>query len=98
MVSAGTLIDAVWGDEPPGSARALIRTYVSGPRLALPAGADGIETCPPGYLLRMDGAPDRIGLGDSERPTASGRDRAASGDHEGASHLLRDALELRRSG
>ncbi|WP_143672012.1 AfsR/SARP family transcriptional regulator, partial [Streptomyces caniscabiei] len=52
VVSAGALIDTVWGDEPPDSARALVQTYVSGLRRALPAAAEGIETRPPGYLLR----------------------------------------------
>ncbi|MER6156517.1 BTAD domain-containing putative transcriptional regulator [Streptomyces sp. NPDC001868] len=96
VVSAGTLVDTVWGDEPPDSARALIQTYVSGLRRALPAGADGIETRPPGYLLRVNSDHDRIDLGDFERLTAAGRDRAASGDHRGASQLLCEALELWR--
>ncbi|NEC92267.1 AfsR/SARP family transcriptional regulator [Streptomyces sp. SID12501] len=103
-VSAGTLIDMVWGDQPPDTARGLIQTYVSGLRRALPGGtdpdtgpgtatcADPIETRPPGYLLHADGA--RIDLADFERLTARGRDRAASGDHRAASQLLREALEL----
>ncbi|WP_308114142.1 AfsR/SARP family transcriptional regulator [Streptomyces brasiliscabiei] len=94
VVAAEALIDAIWGEGPPDSARALIQTYVSGLRRALPAGADGIETRPPGYLLRVDGDRDRTDLGDFERLTAAGRDRAASGDRPGASRLLREALEL----
>lgn len=109
-VSADTLIDMVWGDQPPDTARGLIQTYVSGLRRALPAGtdpdpesgtgpsaatcADPIETRPPGYLLHADGA--RIDLADFERLTARGRDRAAFGDHRAASQLLREALELWR--
>ncbi|MDX3729546.1 AfsR/SARP family transcriptional regulator [Streptomyces caniscabiei] len=93
VVSAGALIDTVWGDEPPDSARALVQTYVSGLRRALPAAAEGIETRPPGYLLRVDGDRDRLDLRDFERLTAAGRDRAASGDHPGASELLGQALE-----
>ncbi|MDX2600532.1 BTAD domain-containing putative transcriptional regulator [Streptomyces caniscabiei] len=96
VVSAGALIDTVWGDEPPDSARALVQTYVSGLRRALPAGAEGIETRPPGYLLRVDGDRDRLDLRDFERLTAAGRDRAATGDHPGASELLGQALELWR--
>ncbi|MGW0841681.1 AfsR/SARP family transcriptional regulator [Streptomyces sp. NPDC002787] len=96
VVSAGTLIDTIWGDKPPDSARALIQTYVSGLRRALPTDADGIETCPPGYLLRVDGDRDRIDLEDFERLTAQGRERAACGDHQSAARFLRDALELWR--
>ncbi|ULR55804.1 hypothetical protein L3078_02030 [Streptomyces deccanensis] len=96
MVSAGTLIDTVWGDEPPDSARALVQTYVSELRRVLPAGAEGIETRPPGYLLRVDGDRDRLDLRDFERLTAAGRDRAATADHRGASELLGQALELWR--
>lgn len=94
VVPAGTLIDAVWGDEPPESARAMIQTYVHGLRRALPAGADGIRTRPPGYLLHVDGDRDRIDLADFERLTAAGRQRTARGDHQGASQLLSEALEL----
>ncbi|MFF9035671.1 BTAD domain-containing putative transcriptional regulator [Streptomyces sp. NPDC014892] len=96
VVSAGALIDTVWGDEPPDSARALVQTYVSGLRRVLPAGAEGIETRPPGYLLRVDGDRDRLDLRDFERLRAAGRDRAAIGDHRGASELLGQALELWR--
>ncbi|WP_149824783.1 AfsR/SARP family transcriptional regulator [Streptomyces tailanensis] len=112
VVPAGTLIDAVWGDEPPESARALIQTYVHGLRRALPAGAagaagadgadgiktrpHGIKTRPHGYLLHVDGDHDRIDLADFERLTAAGRQRAASGDHESASQLLGEAQELWR--
>lgn len=100
VVSTRALIDTVWGDEPPDTARALIQTYVSGLRRALPTGTDPstgsrpdpIETRPPGYLLHTDGA--RIDLADFERLTALGRDHAAAGDHRAASQLLREALEL----
>ncbi len=96
VVSTRALIDTVWGDDPPDTARALIQTYVSGLRRALPPGpgpgADPIETRPPGYLLHTTGA--RTDLADFERLTALGRDHAASGDHHAASQLLRDALEL----
>ncbi|MFI1359515.1 AfsR/SARP family transcriptional regulator [Streptomyces sp. NPDC020898] len=98
VVSTRALIDTVWGDDPPDTARALIQTYISGLRRALPpgpgSGADPIETRPPGYLLHTAGA--RTDLADFERLTALGRDHTASGDHHAASQLLRDALELWR--
>ncbi|MGP4044716.1 AfsR/SARP family transcriptional regulator [Streptomyces sp. 2A115] len=99
VVSADTLIDAVWGEGPPDTARALIQTYVSGLRRALPVGVDGvdpIETRPPGYLLRVEGDGVRVDLTEFERLTARGRERAAAGDHREAAQLLRDALELWR--
>jgi serine/threonine protein kinase/WD40 repeat protein len=43
------LIDAVWGDEPPDSAKSTLQTYISRLRSAL--GSDAIEALPPGYVL-----------------------------------------------
>jgi WD40 repeat protein/DNA-binding SARP family transcriptional activator len=52
VVPAETLIDEVWGDEPPEKARNIIQTYVSHLRKAL--GHDRIEWRTPGYRLRLD--------------------------------------------
>jgi predicted ATPase len=46
------LIEAFWGDDPPASARKLVRVYVSQLRKALPAGV-AIETVGGGYALRL---------------------------------------------
>lgn len=53
VVSAETLIDRVWGDFPPDSARTLVQTYVWVLRRAL---GDVIETKPAGYRIRVASA------------------------------------------
>jgi WD40 repeat protein/DNA-binding SARP family transcriptional activator len=52
LVPAETLVDEIWGDDPPDQARNIIQTYVSHLRRAL--GHDRIEWRPPGYLLKLD--------------------------------------------
>ncbi len=57
VVPADRLIDAIWGDDPPDTARALVQTYVSWLRrtLADAGQADVIGTRAPGYLLHTEG-------------------------------------------
>jgi WD40 repeat protein/DNA-binding SARP family transcriptional activator/class 3 adenylate cyclase len=52
LVPADTLIDKIWGEEPPEKARNAIQTYVYHLRKAL--GPDRIESHAPGYRLRLD--------------------------------------------
>jgi WD40 repeat protein/DNA-binding SARP family transcriptional activator/class 3 adenylate cyclase len=52
LVPAETLVDEVWGEEPPEQARNIIQTYVSHLRKAL--GRDRIQSHAPGYRLRLD--------------------------------------------
>ena len=52
LVPADTLVDEVWGEEPPEQARNIIQTYVSHLRKAL--GRDRIQSHAPGYRLRID--------------------------------------------
>jgi len=54
LVPAETLVDELWGEEPPDKARNVIQTYVSHLRKAL--GRDRIESHGPGYRLRVDPA------------------------------------------
>jgi predicted ATPase/DNA-binding SARP family transcriptional activator len=51
-VSAGTLIDAVWGESPPGTALAALQNYVSALRKLL--GPDAIVSDAGGYRLNGD--------------------------------------------
>jgi WD40 repeat protein/DNA-binding SARP family transcriptional activator/class 3 adenylate cyclase len=51
-VPAETLVDEIWGDEPPEQARNIIQTYVSHLRKAI--GRDRIHSQAPGYRLRLD--------------------------------------------
>jgi predicted ATPase/DNA-binding SARP family transcriptional activator len=54
MVGTDRLAEGLWGDRPPRSAAAVLRTYVAQLRRVLGAGA--IETSPDGYALRLDPA------------------------------------------
>ncbi|WP_030619983.1 AfsR/SARP family transcriptional regulator [Streptomyces fulvoviolaceus] len=96
VVSADALVDVVWGEGPPGTARALIQTYVSALRRALPGTASqpAIETRPPGYLIRP--GPGALDLVRFEELTGEGRRAAGAGDHDTAARLLREALALWR--
>ena len=56
VVPRERLIDAIWGEEPPGTAANSLQVYVHGLRRAL--GADRIETAGRGY---------RVVVGDEKR-------------------------------
>ncbi|MBB5625438.1 AfsR/SARP family transcriptional regulator [Sphaerisporangium krabiense] len=94
VVSSDRLVDVLWGQEPPGSAHALIQTYVYGLRRALAAIGEGavIETRPPGYVARP--GPGRLDVETFERLVADGRRHAAASRHDSAAKELRAALEL----
>ncbi len=51
VVSADALVDALWGERPPASARKLLQVYVSQLRKAL---GDVLVTRPPGYLITAE--------------------------------------------
>lgn len=61
VVSTDRLIDAVWGDEVPGSATASLQAYISNLRKALrpdTGAASPIVRQAPGYFLAVNGADD----------------------------------------
>jgi WD40 repeat protein/DNA-binding SARP family transcriptional activator len=76
-VSVARLIDGLWGDEQPATAKKLVQLYVSQLRKALAAGGNGtaILTRPHGYELCAE--PDEIDLGRFERLMAVGAPREA---------------------
>jgi DNA-binding SARP family transcriptional activator len=91
VVPTSRLIDAVWGADPPDTARAVIQTYVSTLRHSL-ARADAtaqIVTRPPGYLLRI-GSND-LDRDLFERLFVQGRKAAAAERYRDATELLRAA-------
>ncbi|MEU6674426.1 BTAD domain-containing putative transcriptional regulator [Streptomyces sp. NPDC046925] len=92
VVSVDALVDAIWGERPPDTARSLIQSYVSALRRAL--SADAIETRPPGYLVHADAT--LVDRAEFERLCTEGRQAAADGDHAAAARLLGDALALWR--
>src|SRR3989442_129989 len=79
VVSRDRLIDALWGEDPPETARNTLQVYVSQLRKLLPE--DTLETAPPGYRLGI--APDtvdplefvRLGAEDAGRRARAGAER-----------------------
>src|ERR1019366_5227030 len=95
VVSADVLVEALWGSEPPPSARAAMRNYVKRLRTVLDdAGHDLIRSVPGGYLIRVPaGDLDVTRFGELER---AGQGAAAADDWDHAADLLRAALSLWR--
>jgi DNA-binding SARP family transcriptional activator len=56
VVPTGTLVDALWDEQPPRTAMASLQNRISGLRKLL--GSDTLETRPPGYRLRV--APEQL--------------------------------------
>ncbi|WP_394613204.1 BTAD domain-containing putative transcriptional regulator [Lentzea sp. JNUCC 0626] len=91
VLSADHLVDAVWGDEPPETARASLYTYVSALRRAL---GDVIDRRGGGYLLTA--APDEIDLHVFTRLVEDGRRLLADAAPDEAVDRFDAALALWR--
>ena len=87
VVSRDRLIDALWGEEPPDTARNTIQVYVSQLRKLLPEGA--LETAPPGYRLSVD--PASIDVFEFARRAEEGQKELAAGDSARAAETLKGA-------
>ncbi|WP_277681661.1 AfsR/SARP family transcriptional regulator [Saccharomonospora azurea] len=96
VVSVDRLIGAVWGGDPPASARSQVAICVSRLRRALSVvGLDkAIDTASPGYLMRLD-EHEADWLRFSSL-TARASAKATAGDRLAAVALLREALALWR--
>jgi DNA-binding SARP family transcriptional activator/tetratricopeptide (TPR) repeat protein len=100
VVSTDQLVDELWGEAPPPTARNLIQGYVSRLRQALHRSRDGnaptplLATRPSGYLLHVE--PGELDLDCFERLTADARRATADGDLERAAERWRAALALWR--
>ncbi|TML59076.1 MAG: tetratricopeptide repeat protein [Actinobacteria bacterium] len=92
VVSRDRLIDALWGEEPPETARNTIQVYISQLRKLLPEGA--LETAPPGYRLVIE--PQSVDLFEFIRLSEEGRTTLAAGDAAAGADSLRAALALWR--
>jgi DNA-binding SARP family transcriptional activator len=90
VVSTDRLIDALWGEESPGSGRTALQVRVSQLRKALGAGGELIQTRPPGYSLRLER--EQLDLYQFERLVAD----AEGVDPAAAAAKLRAALALWR--
>lgn len=91
-VSPDALIEMLWGEHPPPSARKLLQIYVSHLRKTL--GDDVVGTRSPGYELQVE--PEAIDAGRFERLFLAGSRAMQQGDAALASALLRQGLALWR--
>ena len=89
VVPGAQLIEALWGEDPPGTAQTALYGHVSSLRKLL--GADRIRTRPPGYLLQVSAG--EVDVARFESVVAQARELA---DPEERSACLRDALALWR--
>ncbi|MEU2027169.1 AfsR/SARP family transcriptional regulator [Streptomyces sp. NPDC016469] len=99
IVSVDTLIDELWGEEPPRTATTTLQVYVSQLRKLLDEadaeyGRDALVTRAPGYELRLD--PAQLDLTVFQELYERGQERMEQGEYEAASRLQRQALTLWR--
>jgi DNA-binding SARP family transcriptional activator len=87
------LIDALWGDEPPGDAETALRVRMRDLRRAL-AGHDRLMTHPSGYQILIE--PGEVDIADFRDLAAAGRAALDSGSAEDAARLLAQACGLWR--
>ena len=87
VVPGAQLIEALWGEEPPGSAQTALHGHISNLRKLL--GADRIRTRPPGYMLQV--SPGEVDVARFESLIADARGCDEPGER---SARLRDALSL----
>jgi DNA-binding SARP family transcriptional activator/tetratricopeptide (TPR) repeat protein len=94
VVPASRLVDVVWPDDPPDSARALVQTYVSSLRksFARHGFPNVIDTQPPGYRVRLDGA--TVDADVFTDLVTEGQERARAGDCGQAAELFQNAISL----
>ncbi|GIJ55693.1 AfsR/SARP family transcriptional regulator [Virgisporangium aurantiacum] len=92
VVATDRLIDIIWDDDPPPTARALIQTYVSMLRRAV--GPEIVGTHAPGYLVRVP--EDDLDRNRFDAFVRAGRAAAADGRHREAANAFRAADALWR--
>ncbi|MEO3978977.1 BTAD domain-containing putative transcriptional regulator [Streptomyces sp. CAU 1734] len=99
VVSAHSLIDELWGTEPPRTATTTLQVYVSQLRKVLAEGGTGegagtLLTRAPGYLLQVPDKENDFDLPRFERLRTDGRAAYQEKDFSHASRLLQNALDL----
>src|SRR5436190_1680138 len=95
FVSRERLIDDLWGEAPPPTARKAVNVYVSQLRKALGrAGADPIATASGGYRLRVE--PDAVDASRVQLLMASAREHVSRGELDSAAERFEEALSLWR--
>src|SRR5262245_11781506 len=88
-VPRGRLIEALWGDEPPGDPGAALRSRVNAARRALADDSDRLETVHGGYRFRL--APGELDASRFLDLADSGRAALQDGDCHAAARLLQQA-------
>lgn len=92
QVTRDRLIDALWGEDPPDTARNTLQVYVSQLRKLLPDGL--LETSAGGYRLAVDRS--SVDVFEFVELAQAGRSALTIGDANGAAETLRTALALWR--
>ena len=90
-VSTDAIIDALWGEAPPPTAREMVRTYVARSRKRL---GDALRRGSGGYVLEVP--PEAVDARSFERLIEEGLREQRKGDHEASADTLRSALALWR--
>jgi YVTN family beta-propeller protein len=91
VVPTERLIDELWGDSPPETARSALQVYVAALRKALGDDGSALRTSAPGYVLDVE-----PGALDLDRFVALRAESRAAEDDERRSKVLREALALWR--
>jgi DNA-binding SARP family transcriptional activator len=95
FVSRERLIDDLWGEAPPPTARKAVNVYVSQLRKALGRpGRDPIRTASGGYRLQVE--PDAVDANRMQLLVGMGRECVAQGELELAAERFKEALSLWR--
>lgn len=92
VVSLDRIVEDLWGDDSPATARHMVAVYVSTLRKTL--GSDIVLTRRPGYLLQV--GPEHVDADRFQRLLTAGRDARATGDPGAAAGRLGEALALWR--
>ena len=94
VVSTDRLIDELWGEQPPETAKTALQGYVSRLRKALGPASGTLVTQAPGYVLQV--APGRLDRDGFEALLGRAKDERSAGNPAPASQLLDEALALWR--
>lgn len=94
LIPIEALIDAVWGETAPPTARSIVHGYVRRLRAAIGATHARLTARAGGYVLELD--PDSVDAVRFERLAGEGRESLSRGDPDQALDALGRALELWR--
>ena len=94
VVSYDRLVQELWDDDPPGTARHTLQGYVHRLRRALGSEAWRLQTRPPGYRLKVSAG--ELDAEHFDELAGQGRRALVRGDPDAAADLLAAALGLWR--